>query len=286
MTGVILLIPPPSIVPQYVVTMTMAESGVVKSILLASPPGQFDIIAEDLLSLLPKSSKTSLLEPELVSALRSEWETATGRSILAAAATDGGDAAGNGDAEGCIAPLSKAMDEYLASNFSSPGVRAAHDVTASTVEDKPMLVVSTYAERIDLHNNHAGSWKGCYTISPSTGSISGSIRVCAHTFENGGNVQLRSNISPEAANVGTCSPSNDRDKLPSWAKTVTRQISLWEETDVMESLADLLESMGNTYLKSLRRVMPITRTKMEWNVMSHRVVQTLGEGHDKDKFNH
>lgn len=256
------------------------DQATVKSILLGSPPGQFDIILEDLRSLLPKSSIPSALEPNFVSDVRSEWESATGRSGLAAASdADGGD--------GCIASLSKAMDEYLASVFSSPGVRAAQEVTASsTLEGTPAIAISIYAERIDLHNHHAGWWRGCYTICPSSGYLTGKVSICAHTFENGGNVQLHSDIVLEATNVETCSPSDGSDKLSSWASAVKRQIGFWEERDVMDNLSEMYESMGNTYLKSLRRVMPITRTKMEWNVAAHRLLQTLGKGHDKDKFKH
>ena len=113
------------------------------------------------------------------------------------------------------------------------------------------------------------------------------ISLWAHTFKNEGNVQLHSDVSLEAINVGTCSPSEDNDdKQSSWAKAVTRQIEIWEDKEVMQNLSGMYESMGSTYLKSLRRVMPITRAKMEWNVMGHWVVQTLCEGHDKDKSKH
>jgi len=262
---------------------TMADEmnqATIRSILLCSPPGQFDVILEDLRSLLPKSP-ASLLEPGFISTLRTEWEASTGRSGLAV----DGNAAGD-DSDGCIASLSKAMDDYIALKFSSTGVRAVHDVTASAAEGAQTLTIATYAERIDLHNHHAGSWKGDYTICPSTGSVSGNVTIHAHTFENGGNVQLHSNISLEAKNVGACLPTDDSDKQSTWAKAVTRQIESWEDNDVMEGLSGMYESMGNSYLKSLRRVMPITRTKMEWNVMAHRVVHTLAEGHDKEKFKH
>ncbi|KAL7540097.1 hypothetical protein ACHAXR_009867 [Thalassiosira sp. AJA248-18] len=262
--------------------MAETNQATIKRVLVSSPPGQFDIIVEDLRSILPKASISSSLEPNFISAVRSEWESASGRSSLAAA-----DGTGSDDGDGCITSISKAMDNYIALKFSSPGVRAAHTVTASTVDDTPTLTISTYAERIDLHNHLVGSMKGSYTICPSSGSLCGNISILAHAFENGGNVQLHSDISMEANNVGkSCSPSDDDEKQSSWAKAVTRKIESWEDNEVMERLSGMYNSMGSTYLKSLRRAMPITRTKMEWNVMAHRVVQTLGEGHDKEKFKH
>ena len=269
------------------------NQGAIRSLLLASPPGQFDIILEDLRSLLPKT--TTSLEAGIIASYRLEWEAATGRSSIAA---QGNDLNNNDDNEeannNCIASISKAMDVYLASNFSSPGVRAAYAVSTSVDDDgnksttnkSTTLTITTYAERIELNNHQAGSWTGQYIICPPTGSLHGDISVRAHTFENGGNVQLTSNISLNTTISQTCSLSDESNKHSSWGSAVTRQIKSWEEMEVVNKLDILYESMGSVYLKRLRRVMPVTRTKMEWNVLAHRVAQTLKEGHDKDKFVH
>lgn len=260
----------------------MADNqGAIRSLLLASPPGQFDIILEDLRSLLPKT--TTSLEAGIIASLRKEWEAATGRFTFAAHGNDGN----NNKDDGYIASLSKAMDIYLASNFSSPGVRAAYNV--SSVNDGNKITtqtITTYAERIELNNHQAGSWTGKYIICPTTGSLHGDISVRAHTFENGGNVQLTSHVSLNTIINQTCSFSDESSKHSSWASSVTRQIKSWEEMEVVNKLDIMYESMGSMYLKRLRRVMPVTRTKMEWNVLAHRVAQTLKEGHDKDKFMH
>jgi hypothetical protein len=256
--------------------MTEANNqSAIQRILLASPPGQFDIILEDLRSIVPKST---LLEPSFVALILSEWEAANG--CIAAGGDSGSEC---GDAKFYITSLSEAMDVYIATNFSSPGVRAAHNVTASTVDETPTLTVATYAERIDLQNHRAGSWKGCYKICPNSGSIHGEISVWAHTFENGGNVQMISNLSLDAS-LSRCSPSDGSEKRSSWASALTRLIRSWEEIEVIKY--HTYESICNTHLKRLRRVMPVTRTKMEWNVMAHRARQTLGEGHNKHKFKH
>jgi len=277
-------------------TMASADNnnqGAIRSLLLASPPGQFDIILEDLRSLLPKT--TTSLEAGIIASYRLEWEAATGRSTIAAHGNDGNNNDYNEEANNnCIASISKVMDIYLASNFSSPGVRAAYTVSTSVVDDgnksttnkSTTLTITTYAERIELNNHQAGSWTGQYRICPTTGSLHGDISVRAHTFENGGNVQLTSNISLNTTISQTCSLTDESETHSSWGSAVTRQIKSWEEMEVVNKLDILYESMGSVYLKRLRRVMPVTRTKMEWNVLAHRVAQTLKEGHDKDKFVH
>mmetsp|Transcript_3860 Transcript_3860/g.5790 ORF Transcript_3860/g.5790 Transcript_3860/m.5790 type:complete len:271 (+) Transcript_3860:3-815(+) len=247
-----------------------------RSILLASPPGQFDLILEDIQSIAPKS----LSEDLDVSALRAEWAATTGHAIVeSSAAVDTTD-----ESNGCINALRKAMDDYVNLKFSSPGVRAAHQVKQEDGDET--ITITTYAERIDLTNHSVGSWNACYTVNPSLGHISGSVSITAHTFENGGNVQLHSKEEKPKTN-SECITSNDNaDKQLIWAKSIVKKVQAWEDKEVMDKLADMYERMNNEYLKSLRRVMPITRTKMDWNVMAHRVRITLGEGHDKDKLKH
>lgn len=274
--------------------MTEMNQTAINSILLASPPGQFDIILDDLRSLLPKSSVSTLLESRVVNDVRAEWEASTGRSTLAAAADcDGGvGKSESDDANQCyISSLSNAMDTYLASNFSSSGVRAARTVTIASTADtddapKRTLTINTYAEKIDLHNYQAVSWKGCYTISLPLASTSnilqGQIDIWAHTFENGGNFHLRSNISLNAKikqPIGAA--SDDNEQQSAWASSITQQIECWDKVEVMQHITEMFDSIRHTYMKRLRRVMPITRTQMDWNVAGHRVVQTLCEGHDK-----
>lgn len=248
-----------------------------RSILLASPPGQFDLILEDIKSIAPKKL---LSEDSDLTALRAEWAVATGHAIIETST------ANDESSYGCMSALCKAMDEYVNLKFSSQGVRAAHQVNKQEGGGGEIITILLYAERIDLNNQNVGSWKSCYTLNTSEGRIRGGVSISAHTFENGGNVQLHSSMSLDETN-SECIQSNDTaEKQLIWAKAVVKQIQAWEDTEVMEKLTGMYERMNNEYLKSLRRVMPVTRTKMDWNVMAHRVRITLGEGHEKDKFKH
>ena len=248
-----------------------------RNILLASPPGQFDLILEDIKSIAPKA----VAEESELSALRAEWAATTGHAIIETSAAE---YAADESSDGCVLALRKAMDDYINLKFSSPGVRAAHQVNRKDGDET--LTITTYAERIDLNNHNVGSWKASYTVNLSIGHITGNVSIRAHTFENGGNVHLHSNMRLDETSA-SCIKSNDNaDEQSSWAKSIVKQIQAWEDTEVMNKLTDMYERMNNEYLKSLRRVMPITRTKMDWNVMSHRVRIILGEGHGKEKFKH
>jgi hypothetical protein len=56
---------------------------------------------------------------------------------------------------------------------------------------------------------------------------------------------------------------------------VVKLIEKWEQ-ELIDSIAETYDSMGEK-LKSLRRVMPVTRTRMDWNVLSHRMRKMLGD---------
>lgn len=270
-------------------TMTDIKQGAIKSILLASPPGQFDIILDDLRALLPESSVATLSESNnILNDVRAEWEASIGRFTLADAAADGIPGVGTSRSDDANA-LSKAMDTYIASNFSSSGVRAAHTVNITTDNDadtsQRALTINIYAEKIDLHNYQAVSWNGRYTISLPLSSesniLEGKIDIWAHTFENGGNFHLRSNMSLLADIKGPNGTASDDSKQQSaWASSITQQIESWDRVEILCHITEMFDSLHNTHMKRLRRVMPITRTKMDWNIAGHRVIHTLCEGHD------
>lgn len=246
---------------------------IARDILLASPPGQFDLIADDLRTMFRASDQ--VLDPSFVTAARGEWEASTNRSALNGSGENDGDETN----VPVVSSLRRAMDGYVGRKFSSSGVRAGHRVVVEG--GGPQISVVTYAERIDIQNCHAGSWTGHWTVDPSSGSVIGRASVRAHAFENGGNVQLHSDTAMQAANHGAASGAASEEE---WAEAVVRQIEEWEDKKVQGELMVMYESMG-TRLKSLRRVMPITRTKMDWNVTAHRLVKNLAEDHDNARRN-
>jgi hypothetical protein len=48
-----------------------------------------------------------------------------------------------------------------------------------------------------------------------------------------------------------------------------------EESALQSSLDDMYTNMNQETFRSMRRLMPITRTKMEWNVNSVRMVKQV-----------
>jgi hypothetical protein len=118
------------------------------------------------------------------------------------------------------------------------------------------------AEKLDLANLQTGQWKSTWTIGEKNGTgLSGTVELHTYAFEDG-NTQLQLSKSFEQASL----PIDDPTKIIS-------QIIDWEH-DVV-SLLRGLEELTPDSLKKIRRVLPITKTKMNWEVEAQRGVQYL-----------
>lgn len=182
--------------------------------------------------------------------------------------------------------LHEKMERYQKDNFlSTPGVTAR---VALTKGSDSQLLVHTYAEKIDVSNQHAGSWKATWTIDKvesSVGQISGNVIVHSYAHEDG-NVQLKIDKEFPAVKVGKASLSEGEE--PSLTDGMVQQIMKWE-TIILGILASMNDEVSNDHLRSIRRVLPITKTKMNWDAVAHRSVKTLKktapESRTKVKYN-
>mmetsp|Transcript_9909 Transcript_9909/g.21388 ORF Transcript_9909/g.21388 Transcript_9909/m.21388 type:complete len:249 (+) Transcript_9909:185-931(+) len=234
-----------------------------KSILLSSPPGQFDKILGELRTLWRPGS----IGDDFVASVRGEWEACTGRSTLL------------GRSANSTPALGRSMDEFIASQYSSPSVCASWGITRGGGDEEKIII---YAEKIDAKNSIAGSWKSNYTISADCGTVSGNTVVCTLAFESGANVQLHSTLSFDQVEVG---PPTRLEDEALWAKSIIDRIRCMED-EAIEKLNSMFSEVSTTSLKRLRRVMPVIRTKFDWdNSLSHHL-DVLRQGHDKNKFKH
>lgn len=258
-----------------------------KHLLLSSPPGQFDLILFDLNSLLSeKSSETSSspLNSGWIDQVRSEYESRSGKCVLNAPTNKNDDSAddnvtNSASGKANITKMERSLEEklrtHLETYYSSKGVDSNIQVTSSSASgsdgDISTFTIMIYAERIQLPQCHAGSWLSRYNIAISPNleiTIDGSVIVRAHTFENG-NVQMNSTTS-----LGPITMTNQ--PLSTTASTIIEKIQSWEEDHVVKPLHEAYDNYSGGILKKLRRVMPVTRTKFDWNVASHQLHKIIG----------
>ena len=220
---------------------------IAKHLLLSSPPGQFDLILQDLTEIISPSQ-------DWIKTIRHEHNSRTGREAL--------DSSNAPKLENDSLDLQDGMQQYTDQFYNARGVNANHVLSSPNADGQVTILL--YAERIQLQQYHAGSWTARYFINEHVDeeklTISGKIVLHAHTFENG-NLQLKSIV--------------DLPRVETNKSGIFQQIQKWDEDSVM-ALRGVYDDMSGDILKKLRRVMPVTRTRFDWNVEGHRGIRQLG----------
>jgi F-actin capping protein alpha subunit len=237
-----------------------------ESLLASAPPGQLDNLIKDLSSLMT-------IPPEVLDSVKSKTNhpSMTTRESLST-------------------PLSQALyDEWMmdpkkvvkSNSDSSGGGRTV------TMTEDGHWILST--EWYDPKNAYAGLCQGHWIIrcdipDDSThqdyysASIEGSIMIRVYCYEDA-NIQLEVKRDyppiPVPSVVGVSKDKDDTDNWKNLACAIRKRIDIYE-AELDAELEDVYNTMDDK-LKALRRVLPVMRTRLEWNVLAHRMVKTLEE---------
>ncbi|KAJ0109879.1 2-oxoisovalerate dehydrogenase subunit beta [Diaporthe amygdali] len=133
------------------------------------------------------------------------------------------------------------------------------------IENDSKLAIITVASKYSPNNFWNGRWRSLYIFDPSDNSLEGSIKVDVHYYEDG-NVRLVTNKTVTASvSSGTGSG-------------IAKEISTAEKK-YQEELNKGFTSLSEGAFKGLRRQLPVTRQKIEWDkVASYRLGQDIGGG--------
>ncbi|KAH3762924.1 subunit of heterodimeric actin capping protein cap32/34 [Pelomyxa schiedti] len=116
-----------------------------------------------------------------------------------------------------------------------------------------------------------GRWRAEWKIAIAKSGnmqLSGRIRVQVHYYEDG-NVQLQTDTTKKTTAPGAADPTV-------LATNAMKAIIKTEQT-FHQALDTSYTTMGETSFKALRRALPITHTKINWNVIrSYRLGQEVG----------
>jgi len=166
------------------------------------------------------------------------------------------------------AALENSADNYLASHFPE-GTTSVF----SSPDDPAVFIIQIVANKYNPSNFWSGRWRSEYEINLGSRLMQGKIMVDVHYYEQG-NVQL-------AANHEVSIPLPPTILQPSPTPSAAKVLALIEseegeyQTSLTETYKDLSE---NTY-KSLRRALPMTRSKMDWDkVLGYKLAAELSAG--------
>jgi hypothetical protein len=110
-----------------------------------------------------------------------------------------------------------------------------------------------------------GRWRSFYTYDPSSGTLEGAIKVDVHYYEDG-NVRLLT-TKPVTASITSGTGSS-----------ILREIATAEKK-YQDELNKGFTTLSEGTFKGLRRQLPITRQKIEWEkVAGYRLGQDIGGG--------
>jgi len=108
-------------------------------------------------------------------------------------------------------------------------------------------------------NFWSGRWRARYTIDLELGLVNGKVLVNVHYYEQG-NVQLQTMHTPS---LSLPAPH----PLPATDQTAFKLLKLIEvqEGEYQQSLVGVYSDMSEKTFKGLRRALPMTRSKMDWD---------------------
>jgi capping protein alpha len=158
--------------------------------------------------------------------------------------------------------LHSSVAKYVADTFLS-------DTSAGGVFCKDgNFTINICGEKVNLKNFWSGHWVSTWqvAVSGSSATVTGDVKVHVHYFEDG-NLQLQTHKKIEAT---TFSFQSDRELSDAVVKHIQTQ-----ETVLQNGLEEMYNNMNNETFRAMRRVMPITRTKMDWNVNAVRMVKQV-----------
>lgn len=162
------------------------------------------------------------------------------------------------------AALEKSMRKYVEEFYVDPKdyALAVYD------QGDGKLVVLISAKRVNLGNFWSGGWKSTHTVhvsGSSKGKLLAHINANVHYFEEG-NVQLNTNFDEEF--------DVKVDDAEAFAKEVADLVKN-VENKFQKNMEEMYLNMHTQTFKAMRRFLPVTGTKMDWNPNAHRMVDQL-----------
>ena len=161
-----------------------------------------------------------------------------------------------------VRSLIKSINTHASEHFPS------YSAGVYPTEDDSKVAIVLVANKYSPQNFWNGRWRSQYLFDPSGNSMYGSIKVDVHYYEEG-NVRLLTE-KPVTASAGGGS-----------AGEIAREIAKAEKK-YQEDLNKAFGNLSEGVFKSLRRQLPVTRQKVDWEkIGGYRLGQDLGGGRSK-----
>jgi len=270
-----------------------AKLQIAQYFLLSSPPGQFQEVLTDVRKLLPEN----ILSESLAAGIARAYNLKTGKIIVTPSGnrvpicaaseidpthyvdpntsksfgmdhlslmTGADNRTGNTESpfESERVAIQAALNTYISRKYQTTDAAGGAFIKENRIE------ITVCGEKPNLRNYWSGRVHSSWTVALSSGVavVSGEIKIHAHYFEDG-NVQLQSTKSVATESLAYTSPQHLSELVVNLIDTA--------ESDLQAGLEAMYASMNEETFKAMRRLMPITKTKMDWNVNAVRMVHQI-----------
>ncbi|KAJ3029233.1 UNVERIFIED_CONTAM: F-actin-capping protein [Siphonaria sp. JEL0065] len=150
--------------------------------------------------------------------------------------------------------LESAIETYVQDHYPNG------DSAVFTGENKS-LVIAIVNNKFSPTNFWNGRWISEWAVYLDSDVVKGELKAHVHYYEDG-NVQLKTSKPVEGKLASI--PSDPTEFASAVVKTILKA-----ETDYQLALNVTYGQLSDTTFKSLRRALPITRTKLDWNSVSN-----------------
>ncbi|TDZ61465.1 F-actin-capping protein subunit alpha [Colletotrichum trifolii] len=151
----------------------------------------------------------------------------------------------------------KNLGPYVKEHFPN----AAYGVYPTENDSKVAAII--VSNKYSPNNFWNGRWRSLYIFDPSSDSLEGSVKVDVHYYEDGNVRLLTSRPTHTSVSGGT-------------GAGIVKEVST-SEKKYQEELNRGFTSLSEGAFKGLRRQLPVTRQKIEWDkIASYRMGQDLG----------
>jgi len=173
-----------------------------------------------------------------------------------------------------VEPYRSAFDDAISHYVAEHYLNGTATVYGKKEGRSFVITICISSAKFNPNNFWNGRWRAVWTckFAPGSGAVevSGKLKVNVHYYEDG-NVQLTTE-TPKAINV-TGGGNDARGVAEATAKAIEKC-----EQDFHSKLENSYNTMGDTTFKALRRVLPITRSKIDWqNIQNYNKVDVAGK---------
>ncbi|KAG0316754.1 F-actin-capping protein, partial [Dissophora globulifera] len=153
--------------------------------------------------------------------------------------------------------VEKDVEDYVGDRYAE-GVLAVYGAQG-------VITIAIVHNKYSPSNFWNGRWRSVWTLDTATGEVKGSLKCKVHYYEDG-NVQLET--SKEVEDKLSKSSSEPHKVI---SKALVDLVSAAEHK-YQEALNESYHDLAETTFNGLRRALPYTRTKLDWNkILTYRI---------------